>query len=172
MSANTKAPQSPIALHKALERVWGSGKGWERLGAVNHTVLGKRFMVTAFVFFAIGGVLAMLIRAQLATSQTAFADAEVYGQLFSMHGTVMMFLFAIPMLEGFAIYMLPKLLGARDLAFPRLTAYGYWCYLFGGTIIVVSMLFGVAPDIGWFMYTPLSSQPYTPGLMPMCGCWG
>ena len=155
---------SPIGLHKALDRVWRTGPGWQRLSAVNHTVLGKRFMLTAFAFFTIGGLLAMLIRAQLATPDAAFVGPEIYNQLFSMHGTVMMFLFAIPMLEGLAIYLLPKMLGARDLAFPRLTAYGYWCYLFGGTIIVVSMLFGVAPNSGWFMYTPLSSQPYTPGI--------
>jgi cytochrome c oxidase subunit I+III len=164
MTEPTPEKLSPIALHKALDRVWGTGPGWRRLSAVNHTVLGKRFMLTAFVFFAIGGLLAMLIRAQLATPDAAFVGPEIYNQLFSMHGTVMMFLFAIPMLEGLAIYLLPKMLGARDLAFPRLTAYGYWCYLFGGTIIVVSMLFGVAPDSGWFMYTPLSSQPYTPGI--------
>lgn len=155
---------NPIALHRQLAAIWDSGKGLQRLGAVNHTVLGKRFMVTAFVFFAIGGVLAMLIRAQLATPHSAFMDAATYNQIFTMHGTVMMFLFAIPMLEGAAIYFLPKMLGARDLAFPRLTALGYWCYLFGGTIILVSMLMGVAPDSGWFMYTPLSSSTYTPGI--------
>lgn len=155
---------SPIALHKALERVWGSGKGFERLAAVNHTVIGKRFMATALFFFAVGGVLAMLIRAQLATPDAAFVGPEIYSQIFTMHGTVMMFLFAIPMLEGLGMYMLPKMLGSRDLAFPRLSAYGYWCYLFGGAIILASMLFGVAPDTGWFMYTPLSSSVYTPGI--------
>ncbi|GGA49562.1 cytochrome c oxidase subunit I [Pelagibacterium lentulum] len=160
----TSLPKSPIALHKALDKVWGSGKGWQRFSAVNHTVIGKRFMVTALIFFAIGGVLAMLIRAQLATSGTAFVGPEIYNQIFTMHGTVMMFLFAIPMLEGLGIYLLPKMLGARDLAFPRITAFGYWCYLFGGTIIVLSMVFGVAPDSGWFMYTPLSSNVYTPGI--------
>jgi cytochrome c oxidase subunit I+III len=81
-----------------------------------------------------------------------------------MHGTIMMFLFAIPMFEGFAIYLLPKLLGARDLAFPRLTAFGFWCYVFGGSILIVAMLAGVAPDGGWFMYTPLNSKPYAPGI--------
>ncbi|WP_116654121.1 cytochrome c oxidase subunit I [Pelagibacterium sediminicola] len=155
---------SPIALHKALERVWGSGEGFERLSAVNHTVVGKRFMMTALAFFAIGGVLAMLIRAQLATPDSAFMGPELYSQVFTMHGTVMMFLFAIPMLEGLGMYLLPKMLGARDLAFPRLSAYGYWCYLFGGAIIISAMLFGVAPDTGWFMYTPLSSNVYTPGI--------
>ncbi|UXN74057.1 cbb3-type cytochrome c oxidase subunit I [Devosia sp. A8/3-2] len=81
-----------------------------------------------------------------------------------MHGTVMMFLFAIPMFEGSAIYLLPKMLGARDMAFPRLTAYGFWCYAMGGSILIVAMLAGVAPNGGWFMYTPLSSRPYTPGI--------
>ncbi len=160
----TDAPISPVRLHKELERIWMTPPGWGRLSSVNHTVLGKRFMVVALTFFAIGGFLSMLIRAQLATPHSAFIGPEIYNQIFTMHGTVMMFLFAIPMFEGFAIYMLPKMLGARDLAFPRLTAYGFWCYLFGGSILIVAMLVGVAPDSGWFMYTPLSSRPYTPGI--------
>ncbi|SEP64251.1 cytochrome c oxidase subunit I+III [Devosia sp. YR412] len=157
-------PTSPIALHKALEKIWGTPSGWGRLSAVNHNILGKRFMVLALVFFAIGGILAMLIRAQLATPNSAFVGPELYNQIFTMHGTVMMFLFAIPMFEGLAMYMLPKLLGARDLAFPRIAAYGFWCYLFGGTILIVAMLAGYAPNAGWFMYTPLSSGTYTPGI--------
>jgi cytochrome c oxidase subunit I+III len=155
---------SPIRLHKQLERIWMTPPGIGRLSSVNHTVLGKRFMVVALTFFAIGGFLAMLIRAQLATPNSAFVGPEIYNQIFTMHGTVMMFLFAIPMFEGFVIYMLPKMLGARDMAFPRLTAYGFWCYLFGGSILIVAMLVGVAPDSGWFMYTPLASRPYTPGI--------
>ncbi len=164
MTDATHEHASPIALHGALDRIWSSGSGLTRLSAVNHTVIGKRFIVTALVFFAIGGILAMLIRTQLATPKAAFVGPEIYNQLFTMHGTVMMFLFAIPLLEGLGMYLLPKMLGTRDLAFPRLSAYGYWCYLFGGTIIVAAMLFGVAPDSGWFMYTPLSSSPYTPGI--------
>ena len=81
-----------------------------------------------------------------------------------MHGSMMLFLFAIPMVEGIAVYLTPKMLGTRDFAFPRLTAYGYWCYLFGGTILTGALLAGVAPDTGWFMYTPLSSNVYTPGV--------
>jgi cytochrome c oxidase subunit I+III len=77
---------------------------------------------------------------------------------------MMMFLFAIPMIEGLALYLLPKLLGARDLAFPRLSAFGYWCYLFGGSILLARDARASRPDSGWFMYTPLSSQPYTPGI--------
>jgi len=155
---------SPIALHKALEKIWGTPPGWGRLKAVNHNILGKRFMMLALVFFAIGGLLAMLIRAQLATPNSAFIGPELYSQIFTMHGTVMMFLFAIPMFEGLAMYLLPKMLGARDLAFPRLAAYGFWCYLFGGSILIVAMVAGYAPNAGWFMYTPLSSGIYTPGI--------
>lgn len=154
----------PIRLHKELSAIWGTPEGWGRLSSVNHTVLGKRFMVVALTFFAIGGFLSMLIRAQLATPNSAFIGPEIYNQIFTMHGTVMMFLFAIPMFEGFVIYMLPKMLGARDMAFPRLTAYGFWCYLFGGSILIIALLVGAAPDSGWFMYTPLSSRPYTPGI--------
>lgn len=153
-----------LRLHRALERVWSTPPGFGRLSAVNHTVVGRRFMLTALVFFAIGGLFAMLLRTQLAQPLSNFLDVETYNQLVTLHGTVMMFLFAIPMIEGAAIYLLPKLLGARDLAFPRLSAFGYWCYLLGGTIVAGSIVFGVAPDSGWFMYTPLSSRPYSPGI--------
>lgn len=157
-------PLAGLVLHKRLSAIWDTAPGFGRLAALNHTVLGKRFMIAAFVFFAIGGLLAMLIRVQLATSRTAFVGPEIYNQLFTMHGTVMMFLFAIPMFEGFAIYLLPKLLGARDMAFPRLAAYGFWCYVFGGSILIAALLAGVAPQGGWFMYTPLSSSRFTPGI--------
>jgi len=161
---NDWPPVNPIRLHRQLSAIWDTPPGLARLSAVNHSIVGRRFMVTAFVFFAIGGLLAMLIRAQLATSGSAFVGPELYGQIFTMHGTVMMFLFAIPMFEGLAIYLLPKLLGARDMAFPRLSAYGYWCYLFGGAILIGAMAAGVAPDKGWFMYTPLSSSAHSPGI--------
>ena len=164
MSRRVQERPSPVRLHKQLEAIWGTQSGWGRLAAVNHTVIGKRFIVAAFVFFTIGGLLAMLIRTQLATSHSAFVGPDIYNQIFTMHGTVMMFLFAIPMFEGFAIYLLPKMLGARDMAFPRMTAYGFWCYVFGGSILIAAMLAGVAPQSGWFMYTPLSSSTYTPGI--------
>jgi cytochrome c oxidase subunit I+III len=160
----TRSRMSALGLHRELTTIWGTPPGWGRLQAVNHTVIGKRFMLTALVFFAIGGVLAMLIRTQLATPRSAFLDAATYAQVFTMHGVVMMFLFAIPFFEGLAMYLLPKMLGSRDLAFPRMSAYGYWCYLFGGTFLVGALLAGVAPDGGWFMYTPLSSSTYTPGI--------
>jgi cytochrome c oxidase subunit I+III len=155
---------SALALHRQLAAIWATGPGLQRLAAVNHTVLGLRFMATAFVIFGIAGVLGMLTRVQLATAQSTFMDSETYNQVFTMHGTMMLFLFAIPVLEGIAVYLTPKILGTRDFAFPRLTAYGYWCYLFGSTILTCALLFGVAPNGGWFMYTPLSSNIYTPGI--------
>jgi cytochrome c oxidase subunit I+III len=164
---------SALRLHRELAAIWATGPGLQRLAAVNHSVIGLRFMATAFVFFAVGGVLGMLTRVQLATPDSDFMDPETYNQVFTMHGSMMLFLFAIPMIEGVAVYLTPKILGTRDFAFPRLTAYGYWCYLFGGTIITMSLVFGVAPNGGWFMYTPLSSNVYTPGValdrMPIFG---
>jgi cytochrome c oxidase subunit I+III len=166
---NTPIEASPqgitaLRLHRQLASIWATGPGWQRLAAVNHSVIGLRFMATAFVFFAIGGVLGMLTRVQLATPGAAFMDSETYNQIFTMHGSILLFLFAIPMVEGIAVYLTPKILGARDFAFPRLTAYGYWCYLSGGTILTGSLIAGVAPNSGWFMYTPLSSNVYTPGI--------
>jgi cytochrome c oxidase subunit I+III len=154
-----------LTRHRKLSAIWASEdgfRGW--FSTVNHNDLGRMFLMTAFAFFLVGGLLAMLIRAQLATPHSAFAGPDIYNQLFTMHGTIMMFLFAIPTFEGLAIYLLPKILGTRDLAFPRLTAYGYWCYVFGGTMLLVSMLLGIAPDGGWFMYPPLTGAIYSPGI--------
>ncbi len=154
----------PLVLHRRLLAVWAGRKGALGAAAVNHTVIARRFVITALAFFLLGGVLAMAIRAQLATARNPFLDHEAYAQVFTMHGTVMMFLFAIPMIEGVSLYLLPKMLGARDLAFPRFGAFGYWCYLFGGLILIAAFLMGLAPDAGWFMYTPLSGATYTPGI--------
>jgi hypothetical protein len=123
-----------------LERVYSTPPGLGRLAAVNHSVIGLRFIVVSLVFFVIGGLLSMLIRAQLAIPGNEFLDHEAYNQIFTMHGTVMMFLFAIPLIEGLALYFIPKFLGARDLSFPRLSAFGFWCFLFGGSILLMAML--------------------------------
>ena len=146
-----------------LQRVWANLPGLGTLAAVNHTSIGLRFMTTGAVFFLIGGMLAMLMRTQLALPEQDILSPDIYNQVFTMHGTVMMFLFAIPILEGLALYMIPKLIGARDLVFPRISSLGYYCYLFGGLIILSSLLLGIAPDAGWFMYTPLSSEQFAPG---------
>ncbi|MGX9857032.1 cytochrome c oxidase subunit I (plasmid) [Limimaricola variabilis] len=151
--------------HRTLSRIWASDpglKGW--FTTVNHTDLGRMFLLVATVFFVIGGILAMLIRAQLASPRSAFLGPDHYNQIFTMHGTIMMFLFAIPFFEGLAVYLLPKMLGTRDLAFPRLTAYGFWCYVFGGSMMIFALLAGIAPDSGWFMYPPLSSTIGAPGI--------
>ncbi|MCK8515654.1 cytochrome c oxidase subunit I [Methylonatrum kenyense] len=152
------------AQHRRLDAVWANWPGWRTLAAVNHTSIGLRFMLTGVFFFLVGGVLAMLARTQLALPAQDILSADVYNQVFTMHGTVMMFLFAIPVLEGLALYMIPKMIGARDLVFPRISSLGYYCYLFGGLIILSSLFVGQAPDSGWFMYTPLSSAEHAPGM--------
>lgn len=150
-------------LVRELNRVWANLPGWGSLAAVNHSTVGLRFMCTGMIFFLIGGMLAMLMRSQLALPGQTLLTADFYNQAFTMHGTVMMFLFAIPVLEGLAIYLIPKFIGARDLVFPRVSSLGYYCYLFGGVIIMSSLFLGIAPDSGWFMYTPLSSSTYSSG---------
>lgn len=154
---------STTELHQKAQRVWGNPPGWGTLAAVNHTSVGLRFMVTGLVFFVIGLLLAMLIRTQLALPNHDLIGPALYNQLFTMHGTVMMFLFAIPVLEGLAMYLVPKMIGTRDLVFPRISAMGYYCYLFGGIIMISSLVLGIAPSTGWFMYTPLSDATYAPG---------
>ena len=150
-------------LRAGLDRIWGNQPGWRALSAVNHSVVGRRFIVTGMVFFVIGGLLSMLLRTQLAVAGNDFIDRDTYNALFTLHGTTMMFLFAVPILEGFAVYLIPKLIGTRDLLFPRLGAYGYWCYLFGGLLLYASVLADAMPDGGWFMYTPLTGPAFTPG---------
>ncbi len=150
-------------LHHNAQRVWGNLPGWGTLAAVNHTSVGLRFMVTGLVFFVIGVLLAMLMRTQLALPNHDLLGPALYNQIFTMHGTVMMFLFAIPVLEGLAMYLVPKMIGTRDLVFPRISAMGYYCYLFGGIIMISSLVLGIAPSTGWFMYTPLSDATYAPG---------
>jgi cytochrome c oxidase subunit I+III len=157
-------PQDPAALHAEFEALWGNPGGLRSLSVVNHSVVALRFMATGLVFFLIAGLLAMLIRVQLARPNASFMSPEAYNQAFTMHGSMMMFLFAVPVLQGLAAWLLPKMLGARDLVFPRLSAFGYYCYLFGGLIFSASLLFDLAPNAGWFMYTPLSSDIFSPGI--------
>ncbi|MGR9086760.1 MAG: cytochrome c oxidase subunit I [Gammaproteobacteria bacterium] len=160
---NDTTEKDRAALHDDFMKVWGNPSGWRALTVVNHTAVGIRFMVTGGIFFLIGGLLAMLIRTQLALPGQTFIGPELYDQLFTMHGTVMMFLFAVPVLEGLALYLIPKMIGARDLLFPRLSAFGYFCYLFGSLILLSSLVLGMAPAGGWFMYTPLTNAVYSPG---------
>ena len=149
-----------------LEAIWRTPPGLAALSAVNHSSVGMRFIVSGFVFFLVGGVLAMLIRSQLSFAGNRLLNHDEYNAAFTLHGTAMMFFFAVPILLGFAVYLLPKMIGARDLVFPRLSAFGYWCYLFGGLLLFSSLLVGQPPAGGWFMYVPLTNHPYTPDLGP------
>lgn len=147
-----------------LERAWRPPQGWRRLTAVNNTQIGLYYLATALLFFVLAGVLALLMRVQLAVPDNDVVGEATYNQLFTMHGTVMMFLFAVPVVEAAAVWLLPNMLGARDLPFPRLSAYAFWAYAFGGLAFFATIFFGASPDGGWFMYPPLTGKTYSPGI--------
>src|SRR3546814_4976204 len=104
------------------------------------------------------------MRTQLAVPENDFLSADLYDQIFTLHGSIMMFLFAVPILEAVAILLLPQIMASRDLPFPRLSAFGYWCFLIGGVFVCGSLFFGAAPTGGWFMYPPLSSDERSSGI--------
>jgi cytochrome c oxidase subunit I+III len=159
------APAVPRERAEAFDRIWSDPRGFiGRLRTINNVPVAQRYMVTGFVFFLIGGLQAVLMRIQLGTPDNTFLSAQQYNQLFTMHGTTMMFLFVIPFIEAVATYMLPLLLGSRELPFPRLTALSYWTYLFGGIFLYSSFVVGAVPDGGWFAYVPLTSLEFSPGL--------
>jgi cytochrome c oxidase subunit I+III len=148
-----------------LEALWADPPGftgWFR--SLQNDALGGRIMLTAFSFFLIAGVLALLMRLQLIRAENTFLGPDTFNGLFTMHGSTMMFLFAVPMLEGFAIYLLPLLLGNRELPFPRLGAFSFYTFLLGGILFFSSFLFNAVPDTGWFAYVPLSGPVFSPDL--------
>ncbi|MGH3664270.1 MAG: cbb3-type cytochrome c oxidase subunit I, partial [Micromonosporaceae bacterium] len=127
--------------------------------------IGLMYLVTSFVFFIIGGALALFMRAELARPGMQFLSPEQYNQAFTMHGTIMLLLFATPILFAFANYIVPLQIGAPDVSFPRLNAFAYWLYAFGGSMVVAGFLTpGGAADFGWFAYTPLSGVIHSPGV--------
>ena len=146
-----------------LLKAWKTPEGWRYWSAVNNSEVGKWYTVAAFCFFLFGGVLALLMRIQLAVPNNSFLSADMYNQVFTLHGSIMMFLFAVPIFEAFSIFILPEMLGARDLPFPRLSAYGFWSFVLGGVFVCGSIFFGAAPKGGWFMYPPLTTT-YQPGI--------
>ena len=147
-----------------LRELWETQPGWRGvIGTVDHKEIGIRYMITAGVFFLLAGLQALLIRTQLIRPENTLVGPETYDELFTMHGTTMIFLFATPMLTGFGNYVVPLLIGARDMAFPRLNAFGYWIFLFSGLLLYASYLVGQVPNDGWFNYVPLSESAYTPG---------
>jgi cytochrome c oxidase subunit I len=143
-------------------------EGWlSWVASVDHKQLGIMYLLGAFVFFLVGGVLALLMRIQLAVPNNHFLSPQVYNQVFTMHGTTMIFLVVVPLLVGFATYMVPLMIGARDMAFPRLNALSFWVQIFGGLMLYFSFatggINGGAPDVGWFAYAPLSETAYSYG---------
>src|SRR5690606_29564080 len=152
------------AQEERLRETWAAPEGWRYWSAVNNTEVGVWYTATAFGFMLFAGVLALMMRVQLAMPENDFLSADLYNQAYTLHGTVMMFLFAVPIFEAVAILLLPQMLGARDLPFPRLSAFGYWCFVIGGVFVCGSIFFGEAPTSGWFMYPPLTTQErFTPG---------
>ena len=128
----------------------------EWIMTTDHKKLGIMYIVTAFFFFLLGGTEALLIRTQLAVPDGKVLTPEIYDQIFTMHGVTMIFLFVMPMLTGLGNYIVPLMIGARDMAYPRMNAFGYWVVLFGGLFLSISFLFGQAPNAGWFNYSPLN----------------
>ncbi len=139
-------------------------QGWRAwLFTVDHKKLGIMYGVAAFAFFIIGGSEALLIRLQLAQPNGKVLSASVYNQMFTMHATTMIFLFVMPMAAAFANYFVPLQIGARDVAFPRINAFGFWAFLFGGLLLNLSWFLGGGADGGWFMYAPNSGVQFSPG---------
>jgi len=134
--------------------------GW--LTAVHHKEIGRRYIATGFFFFLLAGIAALLMRIQLMFPANNFVNEEQYNELFTTHGTTMMFLFAVPIMQGVGLYFVPLLIGTRDVAFPRMNAMGYYLFAIAGLILWGCFFFGVGPNGGWTGYTPLTEARYTP----------
>src|SRR5205085_10651244 len=145
---------------------WTEGRVASWVTTVDHKRIGILYITTSLLFFVVGGIFALLMRAQLATPNEHFVTRDSYNELFTMHGTTMIFLFVVPILAGFANYLVPLMIGARDMAFPRLNALSFWLYLLGGIVLWLSWFsHGGAPHAGWWSYPTLSENfPYaSPG---------
>ena len=125
--------------------------------------MARRYLITAFIFLCLGGLNAVVMRIQLSGPERGLVGPDLYNQLFTMHGVTMMFLFAVPIVQASGIYLVPLMVGTRNIAFPRLNAFSYWIYLSGGIFAWVSFVLNMAPDVGWFAYVPLSGPEFGPG---------
>src|SRR5436190_8112172 len=164
MAATTAtAPASLAPVPRIAARsVQAAPRGWTSwVTTTDHKRIGIMYMVTTFVFFLMGGTEALMMRLQLGAPDNTLISPQTYNALFTIHGTTMIFLFVVPMMAGFGNYLVPLMIGARDMAFPKLNALSYWLLLAGG-IVLYSSLFFNAPEAGWTMYTPLSSVSYSP----------
>ena len=153
----------PEAVPGFLRRPTEEHGFWSWVATVDHKRIGVLYGVTAFIFFILGGIEALLIRLQLAQPNLDVLSADAYNQMFTMHGTTMIFLVIMPMGAAFFNFLVPLMIGARDVAFPRLNALSYWIFLFGGVFIYTSFLFGGAPNQGWYGYAPLTIKAYSAG---------
>ncbi len=163
--ATTDVRPEPLEAREELEEIWEDDPGVPGFfSTVDHKRIGKRYIYTCFIFFFVGGLIALVMRAQLAGPENTVLSAQAYNSLFTVHGTTMIFLFNTPVLAGFANYLLPMMIGTRDMAFPRLNAFSYWIFLFAGVFFYSSFLIGSPPDGGWFAYTPLTTKPFSPGV--------
>ncbi|MFE4359753.1 cytochrome c oxidase subunit I [Kitasatospora sp. NPDC001261] len=162
MNASSTAP--PPARDRTRVRVRQGSTLLRWLFTTDHKVIGNLYLATAFGFFLVGGVLALLMRAQLLGPDTGLLSNERYNQLFTMHGTIMLLLFATPTFAGFANAIMPLQIGSPDVAFPRLNAFTYWAFLLGGLTVLSGFLTtGGAPSFGWFAYAPLNGPLFSPG---------
>ena len=165
MAVVEERPGGEAETLERLEHRWLDSPGIPGfLTTVDHKRIGLRYIYTSFVFFFIAGLAALLMRDQLASSNNNILAPETYNQLFTMHGTTMIFLFNTPVLAGFGNYLIPLQIGSRDMAFPRLNAFSYWVFLFAGLLLYASVVVGHPPDGGWFAYVPLTGKAYSPGI--------
>ena len=152
------------ALEAKLDASWARPPGFVGwLSSIDHKDIGRRYIVTALIFLALAGALAVLMRLQLSGPNKEIIGAQRYNEIFTMHGTTMMFLFAVPVMQGMQIYLTPLMVGTRAMAFPRLTAFSYWMYLAGGLLLRIGFVLNIGPDVGWFSYPPLSGPQYGVG---------
>ena len=158
MATAALTPTPQIVAHRVTPAPRGI-MGW--VTTTDHKRIGILYLVTSFAFFILGGTEALLIRLQLGQANNTLITPEVYNQLFTMHGTTMVFLFIVPVLAGFGNYFLPLMIGARDMAFPRLNALSYWLFLFGG-IVLYGSIFWSPPEAGWITTVPLATSTYLP----------
>lgn len=148
-------------LEVRLAKTWATPPGlWGWLTTVDHKAIGRRYVVTALIFLCLGGLSALVMRIQLGSPENKLVGPDLYNQLFTMHGSTMMFLFAVPVMETVAVYLVPLMVGTRTAAFPRLNAFSYWVYLFGGAMLWISFCVNSGPDAGWFSYVPLAGPQY------------
>ncbi|HEY0875168.1 MAG TPA: cytochrome c oxidase subunit I [Vicinamibacterales bacterium] len=155
------APAALAQEARVLSHTWREPSGvigW--FSRIDHKTTGRRFIITAFTYFVFAGLLAAAMRLQLARPDSTLIGPDLYNQIFTVHGTTMMFLFAVPVVLGFGIYFVPLMVGARAIAFPRLCAFSYWMFLFSGLFLYGMFLLNIGPDRGWFSYPPLSGPEY------------